>query len=353
MAGRTILHVDMDAFYAAVEQLRRPELRGKPVVVGGDGDPTKRGVVSTASYEARAYGVHSAMPLRTAYRLCPHAVFLPVDFAAYREVSERMHAILRDTGARVQSMGFDEAFLDVSDLPESGEAIARAIRRRIADELHLTASVGVGPNRLVAKIASNLQKPDGLTVITEAQVQRRLAPLPVTVLWGVGPKTAAALRERFEVRTVGDLAGLALESLQGAFGAHHGAQLYRVARGLDDSPVETEWEPKSLSRERTFQVDLRRADTIRQEIARLAREVAADLRDGGHRAATITLKVRLVPFHTVTRAQTLPAPVDDADTLVATATALLTRVTLDRPVRLLGVRASKFAPAAGRGVSGA
>lgn len=351
MAGRTILHVDMDAFYAAVEQLRRPELRGKPVVVGGDGDPTKRGVVSTASYEARAFGVHSAMPLRTAYRLCPHAVFLPVDFAAYREVSDRMHAILRDTGALVQSMGFDEAFLDVSDLPASGEAIAREIRRRIAEELHLTASVGVGPNRLIAKIASNLQKPDGLTVITETQVERRLAPLPVTVLWGVGPKTGAALLERFRVRTVGDLAAIALEDLQAAFGANHGEHLYRVARGVDDSPVETEWEPKSLSRERTFQVDLKRLETIREEVARLAREVAADLRDEGYRAATITVKVRLVPFHTLTRARTLPAPIDDDDTLVATATGLLQRVTLDRPVRLLGVRASKFAPAAGPGNS--
>ena len=344
--ARTILHVDMDAFYAAVEQLRRPELRGKPVVVGGDGDHTKRGVVSTASYEARAYGIHSAMPLRTAYRLCPHAVFLAVDFKAYREVSERMHTILRATGARVQSMGFDEAFLDVSDRPESGEAIAREIRRRIRDELHLTASVGVGPNRLVAKIASNLDKPDGLTVIAEADVEARLAPLPATVLWGVGPKTGAALLARFKVRTVGDLAKVALEDLAEAYGPNHGHHLYRVARGLDDSPVETEWEPKSLSRERTFQVDLRRLETVRQEITRLASEVAVDLRNEGYRAATITLKVRFATFRTITRARTLPAPIDDDETLVKTAVDLLERVTLDRPVRLLGVRAAKFSPSA-------
>jgi DNA polymerase-4 len=344
MDSRTILHVDMDAFFAAVEQLRRPELRGKPVVVGGDGDPSKRGVVSTASYEARAYGIHSAMPLRTAYRLCPHAIFLPVDFAAYREVSERMHAILRATGARVQSMGFDEAFLDVTDLPESGEAIAREIRRRIAEDLHLTASVGVGPNRLVAKIASNLDKPDGLTVIPEVEVEARLAPLPATVLWGVGPKTSAALLEHFKVRTVGDLTSVPLEALQEAYGPHHGAHLHRIARGLDDSPVETEWEPKSLSRERTFQVDLRRVDTIRQMITRLAGEVAADLREEGYRAATITLKVRFATFRTLTRSHTLAAPIDDDATITTTAIALLDRVTLDRPVRLLGVRAAKLSP---------
>ncbi len=342
MANRTILHVDMDAFYAAVEQLRRPELRGKPVVVGGDGDPTKRGVVSTASYEARTYGIYSAMPLRTAYRLCPHAVFLAVDFKAYREVSERLHAILRATGARVQSMGFDEAFLDVSDLSESGEAIAREIRRRIRDELHLTASVGVGPNRLVAKIASNLDKPDGLTVIADADVEARLAPLSATVLWGVGPKTAAALLARFKVRTVGDLAKVALEDLAEAYGPNHGQHLYRVARGLDDSPVETEWEPKSLSRERTFQVDLRQTDVIRKEITRLAAEVAADLRGEGYRAANVTLKVRFATFRTVTRVRTLPAAVDDDDTLARIALELLERVTLDRPVRLLGVRAARF-----------
>jgi len=344
MASRTILHVDMDAFYAAVEVLRRPELRGKPVVVGGDGDPSKRGVVSTASYEARTYGIHSAMPLRTAYRLCPQAVFLPVDFTAYRKVSERMHAILRETGARVQSMGFDEAFLDVSDLAESGEVIARGIRRRIADELHLTASVGVGPNRLVAKIASGLDKPDGLTVVPEDQVEARLGPLPATVLWGVGPKTGASLRERFNVRTVGELAAIPLEALQEAYGPHHGAHLYHTARGLDDSPVDTEWEPKSLSRERTFQVDLRRVETIKEVIVRLAGEVAADLREEGYRAATITLKVRFATFRTVTRSRTLPAAIDDDETLVKTAVELLERVTLDRPVRLLGVRAAKFSP---------
>jgi DNA polymerase-4 len=344
MSSRTILHVDMDAFFAAVEQLRRPELRGKPVVVGGDGDPRKRGVVSTASYEARTFGIHSAMPLRTAFRLCPDAVFLPVDFAAYREVSARMHQILRDTGARVESLGLDEAFLDASDLPEAGEAIARGIKARIAAELHLTASVGVGPNKLVAKIASNLRKPDGLTVIAAGEVEARLAPLPVTVLWGVGPKTAAHLERAFKVKTVGDLAAVPDSRLQEEFGPRHGAYLHEIARGIDDSPIVTEWEPKSISRERTFQVDLRRPETIRQMVSRLAAEVAGDLREEGYRAATITLKVRLVPFHTLTRSRTVTSPIDDGAALADIALGLLERVMVDRPVRLLGVRAAKLTP---------
>ncbi len=345
MTGRTILHIDMDAFFAAVEQRRRPELRGKPVVVGGDGDPQKRGVVSTASYEARKFGIHSAMPLRTAYRLCPDAVFLPVDFAAYREVSQSMYAILRDTGARVEPMGLDEACLDATDLPGGGEAVARAIRDRIASELHLTATVGVGPNKLVAKIASGLNKPDGLTVIGADEVGARLGPLPVTVLWGVGPKTAAALKERFAVETVADLAALSLEQLQDAYGPNQGAHLHHISRGQDDRPIVTEWEPSSLSRERTFQVDLRRPETIREMLGRIAADVAADLRSEGYKTANVTLKIRFATFETFTRSKTLPEAVDDDATITRTAIDLLDRVTINRPVRLLGVRAAKLSPA--------
>ncbi len=345
MASRTILHVDMDAFFAAVEQLRRPELRGRPVVVGGDGDPSKRGVVSTASYEARAYGIHSALPLRTAYKLCPQAVFLPVDFKAYREVSEQMHAILRDTGALVESLGLDEAFLDVSDLPEPGEAIARTIKQRIATELHLTASVGVGPNKLVAKIASGLSKPDGLTVIAAEDVEARLGPMPVIVLWGVGPKTAASLKQAFGVESVGDLTALTAEQLADTYGPRQGAYLHRIARGLDESPVVTEWEPKSLSREHTFQVDLRRPDAIRDMIRRLSGQVATDLKEEGYRTATITLKIRFSTFRTLTRSRTMNTPIDDGVSIAQVALGLLDRVTIDRPVRLLGVRAAKLSPA--------
>lgn len=346
MPGRTILHVDMDAFFAAVEQLRRPELRGRPVVVGGRGDPRQRGVVSTASYEARPFGVHSGLPLRTAYQRCPQAVFLPVDFQAYREVSERMHAILRDTGARVQSLGLDEAFLDVTGLSEPGEAIARAIQERIASELLLTASVGVGPNKLVAKIASGLNKPAGLTVIQERDVEARLTSLPATTLWGVGPKTAERLHQAFGVKTVGDLAGIPEERLQEEYGPRLGAYLHRIARGIDESPVQTEWEPRSVSREHTFQVDLRRLEAMREAVVRLAGRVADDLREQGYRAATVTLKVRFATFRTVSRSLTLPAAIDDRAALAEVAAALLDKVVVDRPVRLLGVRAAKLAPAA-------
>ncbi len=341
-AARTILHVDMDAFYAAIEQRRRPDLRGRPVVVGGQGDPRMRGVVSTASYEARRFGIHSAMPLRTAYRLCPDAAFLPVDMDTYAQMSDRVYAILRETGAPVEPAGLDEAFLDVSDIPESGEAIARRIKNRIARELGLTASIGVGPNKLIAKIASGLRKPDGLTVIAQEEVEARLAPLPVRVLWGVGPKTAAFLRETFGVTTVGDLAVLSEAQLRTAFGGRHGAHLHRVARGIDENPVVTSWERTSLSRERTFQVDIRDPAAIREEVARLAGEVAEDLTQRGYAARTITLKVRFAPFTTVTRSHTVSAPIGDSPALARVALLLLQRLVLDRPVRLLGVRAAKL-----------
>jgi DNA polymerase-4 len=343
MPGRTILHVDMDAFYAAVEQIRRPELRGKPVIVGGDGDPSKRGVVSTASYEARKFGVHSAMPLRTAKKLCPNGIFLAVDFTAYREYSARMHQILRDTGAGVESMGLDEAFLDCTGLADSGAEIARAIKARIADELHLTGSVGVGPNKLIAKVASGMNKPDGLTVIEEDEIAEKLGPLPATVLWGIGPKTAARLKDAFNIETIADLASVSVERLQEVFGPRHGAYLHEIGRGFDDSPVATgDWEPKSISRERTFQVDLRRREAVRTETARIAAEVAGDLRREGYLAANITLKIRLVPFHTLTRSRTIATPVNDDTTISEVALGLLDKVNPDRPVRLLGVRVARL-----------
>jgi DNA polymerase-4 len=286
------------------------------------------------------------MPLRTAYRLCPDAVFVPVDFKAYREVSERMHAILRDTGAQVESLGLDEAFLDCTGLPQSGEATAVQIRARIAAELRLTASVGVGPNKLVAKIASGMNKPDGLTVIPASDVEARLGPLPATVLWGVGAKTAARLRSVFGVETVRDLAAVPEDRLQQEFGPRHGAYLSEIARGVDDSPVVTEWEPKSLSRERTFQVDLRQSEAIRKVLRNLAADVAADLRAEGYSAATITLKIRLVPFSTYTRSRTISVPTDDPEVIGEIAVGLLERMEVNRPVRLLGIRAAKLSPAA-------
>ncbi len=347
---RVILHVDMDAFFAAVEQLRRPELRGKPVVVGGDGNPHRRGVVSTASYEARAYGIHSAMPLRTAFKRCPHAVFLPVDFAAYEEFSGRLRSILREYSPLVEPLSLDEAYVDVSHRAEDPVELARTIKRRIATELGLTASVGIGPNKLLAKIAANMQKPDGLAAIWEEEVEEKLSHLPATVLWGVGPKTAARLREALNVQTVGDLRRVPLEQLQEFLGPHQGEWLYRLCRGEDDSPVVTEWEPKSMSREVTFQVDVRRRETLLRVIRRLGEEVCAEAADGGYLARTVTVKIRYHTFRTHTRSQTLHEPTADRELLLRTATGLLDRFTLDRPVRLVGVRLSNLVPQA-RGVA--
>jgi DNA polymerase IV len=331
----------MDAFFAAIEQLRRPELRGKPVVVGGDGDPTKRGVVSTASYEARVYGVHSAMPLRRAVRACPHAVFLPVDFPAYREVSERLRRLLREYSSLVETVSLDEAFVDISHRDDDPVRLAEKIKDRIRAELGLTASIGVAPNKLLAKIASNLVKPDGLTVIRGPEVEERLQNLPATALWGIGPKTATRLRDAAGVETVGDLRRLSSDTLRKICGQRYGEYLYQVCRGIDDSPVVSEWEPKSYSRETTFQVDVRERAALIQTIRQLSEKVWEEcVRDEGHSVRTVTVKIRLNNFQTGTRARTLPTPTTDQSILVDTAASLLDRFTLDRPVRLVGVRFS-------------
>lgn len=340
MDSRIIFHVDMDAFFAAVEQRRRPELRGKPVVVGGDGNPHRRGVVSTASYEARAFGIHSAMPLRTAYKKCPEAIFLPVDFRAYGDYSRRIMAILREYTLLVEPMSMDEAFLDVSGRTEDPPALAEEVRRRIKEETGLTASIGIGPNKLLAKIASGLRKPDAVTQITAEGAAEMLHGLPATVLWGIGPKTAARLEQAFGVHTVGDLSGITLESLQGLLGDHHGEYLYRVCRGQDDSQIVTAWEPKSMSRELTYQSDARKRDTIIKTLTSLSSEVADDLRAQGYVGRTVTVKIRYHNFQTHTRALTLPEVTGDHQRILQTAVALLDRFTMDRPVRLVGVRVS-------------
>lgn len=342
-APRVILHVDMDAFFSAIEQLRRPELRGRPVVVGGTGDPRSRGVVSTASYEARAYGIHSAMPLRRALRACPHAVFLPVDIAAYREVSERLMRILRDVSPLVEAVSLDEAFVDLSHRGGEAVSVAKEIKARIYAELGLTASIGIGPNRLVAKIASGLAKPDGLTVIAEHEVEPRLRELPATVLWGVGPKTAARLREALGVETVGGLRAVPLGVLQETVGPRHGELLYQACRGIDASPVVTEWIPKSYGRQTTFQVDVCDRDVLVRTVRALGDDAVKECVDeGGYAVRTVTVTVRLHPFETHSRAQTLAEPTRDREALLATAVGLLDRFPLDRPVRLLGVRLSNL-----------
>ncbi len=256
VAMRRILHIDMDAFFSSVEQKRHPELMGKPVIIGGGGDPTKRGVVSTASYEARKFGIHSAMPLRTAYNLCPNAIFLPVDYEEYSRVSKKFKAVLEEFTQTIEDVGIDEVFLDISSINRPPEDIAKEIKKRIKEETDLNCSIGIAPNKLLAKIASDLDKPDGLTIITEEDIEKRIWPLPVRKLWGVGPKTQTYLKEKMGIKTIGELATLPLERLLGEFGQSYGNYLYEASRGIDESLLVTHWEPKSISKETTFQRDI-------------------------------------------------------------------------------------------------
>ena len=337
---RRILHCDMDCFYAAVHVRDDPSLAGKPVVVGGD--PAGRGVVAAASYEARRFGIHSAMPSAQAARLCPGLVFLRPDFARYRRESDLIFAIFRDFTPLVQPASLDEAYLDVSDHLGrwgSATAIAREIRRRVREERGLTVSIGVAPNRLVAKIASDFDKPDGLTVVRPGQVEAFLAPLPVRRLHGVGPATEAALAE-LGVTTVEELRRVPVEELERRFG-RWGEALHRYAHGIDDRAVSIERERKSLGTETTYERDLRDLAAIESQIAELAAEVSESLRKRGLLARTVTVKVRYADFTTVTRGRTFAVAAADAPTLALHATALLRRTEAGRrPVRLLGVTAS-------------
>jgi DNA polymerase-4 len=335
---RRVLHLDMDAFFAAVELLRRPDLRGRPLIIGGRGEPTRRGVVATATYEARKYGVHSAMPLRTAARLCPDAVYLPVDFAAYRAYSARFKAAMRAVTPQFEDRGIDEAFLDLTDVAGESVAIARALKERIRADTGLTCSIGIAPNKLLAKMVSELDKPDGLTVLAPGDLAARLWPLAVRKLPGIGPKTEARLAE-IDVRTIGDLAALAPGALVSAFGRAYGTYLHRASHGLDDAPLVTHWEPKQRSRETTFEEDVGDWQLLARVVAKLAREVAEDLRGEGREARSVGVKLRFGDFRTVTREKTLDAPTRDATVIRKAAFACLGRVVLDRPVRLVGVRA--------------
>ena len=342
MSHRVILHVDMDAFFAAIEQRDRPELRGKPVIVGGT--PEGRGVVSTASYEARRFGVHSAMPAVTARRLCPHGAFLPVDGRKYHAVSEQVMAILARHADLIEQVSVDEAFLDVSDRAtdiQTGERLAEKIKREIRSELKLTASVGVAPNKFLAKLASDLRKPDGLVVIRTDQVKAVLGPLPVGKLWGVGPKTEKRLHD-LGLRTIGDIANTPVERLRDMLGAW-GDVLHELAHGIDERPVEPYREAKSLSAEETFPRDLHETADMRRALARLSKDVAGRLRAEGVKARTVTIKVRFEDFRTITRQTKLGQPTGQEATLRQTAYRLLEGV--DRGgqgLRLLGVRASDF-----------
>jgi DNA polymerase-4 len=334
---RRILHIDMDAFFSSVEEKRRPELVGKPLVVGGDGDPTKRGVVSTASYEARKFGIHSAMPLRTAYKLCPDAIFLPVDYEEYSRVSVKIKTILKEVTPMVEDMGIDEAFLDISSIDRTSDGIAREIKRRIKEEIGLTCSIGIAQNKLLAKIASDLEKPDGLTILTEEDVEKRIWPLPVRKLRGVGPKTETYLKE-IDVKTIGELAALPLEKLVEEFGQSYGNYLYEASRGIDESQLVTHWEPKSISRETTFQRDIDHWQLIAKNLVELIQAVVASMKEEGYRGRTVTVKVRFSDFKTYTRAKSLDQFTDSEPEIRRAAFDCLNRFELKKKVRLIGFR---------------
>lgn len=341
--ARRVLHCDMDCFYAAVHMRDDPALRGRPVVIGGR--PESRGVVAAASYEVRRFGVHSAMPSARAKRLCPEAIFIPPDFRRYSRESEKIFAIYRELTPVVQAVSIDEAYLDVTDHLEAwgtATAVAKEIRRRVREERGLTVSVGVGPNRLIAKIASDFHKPDGLTVVRPHKVQEFLDPLPVRRLHGVGPATERALVE-LGIQTVADLRERPLDGLLDRFGLKHGRMLWEFARGIDDRPVETHSERKSLGTENTYAVDLKDPAEMEEEIGRMAVEVAAGLERRELAACTVTLKVRYADFTTLTRSRTFAFPVCSAPPIAAAARDLLRKTDAPaRPVRLLGVTASNL-----------
>jgi nucleotidyltransferase/DNA polymerase involved in DNA repair len=346
MEARTILHVDMDAFFAAVEEREDPSLRGKPVVVGADPKGGQgRGVVSTANYQARKYGIGSAMPIGEAWRRCPTAVFLPPNGKRYGEASRAIFEIFRRYTELVQGLSVDEAFLDVTGsrrLFGDGPTIARAIKEAIREEQSLTASVGVAPSKYVAKVASDLEKPDGLVVVDPGEEAAFLAPLPIRHLWGAGPKAQQALR-RIGCRTIGDVAALQPEVLERRLGSSMGRHFHRLSRGIDERLVHPGHERKSLGKERTFGEDVADRRVVERRLLGLCEGVAASLRRKGLAGTTVTVKLRFEGFETLTRRRTLDTPVDTVEALWPAARELFRAV--DRPkrkVRLIGVTVSGF-----------
>ena len=331
----------MDAFFAAVEQRDRPELRGRPVVVGGD--PDRRGVVAAASYEARRFGVRSAMPAARARRLCPNAAFLAPDLERYRAISEEIHDIFRQVSDRVEPLGLDEAFLDVTanhlGEPSAGR-VARWLRRRIRSDVGLVASAGVGPNKFVAKVASAQSKPDGLLVVTPEAVESFVGSLPVERLWGVGPATARRLRN-MGLRRARDVRRVPPGLLETALG-HLGPVLHRLSHGVDPRPVAPTRPPRCRSAETTFGEDLNDLDALVNVTARLARRVAQSLARERRSGRTVTVKVRYADFETITRSRTLAEPTDEESRISGCAVRLLRSATEAgrRPLRLVGVSVS-------------
>jgi DNA polymerase-4 len=352
----SIVHLDLDAFFAAVEVLEHPDLAGKPLLIGGR--PEDRGVVATASYEARAFGAHSAMPMSRALALCPDAIVLPTRHDVYRDYSRRVMSVVSEASPVVEQVSIDEAYLDLTDQvtawAETVEA-ARSLQRRIKEEIGLTSSLGVATNKLVAKVASDRDKPGGLTVVPPGEEATFLAPLPVRALWGVGPVTAEKLAE-MGVTTVAELAQVPEGALRDRFG-RNGAVMARMARGVDQRPVTTEHEIKSVSQERTFSRDLVHPDALRQQLWAMSQGVARRLKRKELAAETVAIKLRYSDFTTLSRQMRLSVPTDDEREIYRAALALLRRAwgrggrSSDRPpkpVRLLGVAGRGLVPPVGQ-----
>jgi DNA polymerase-4 len=361
---RCIAHLDMDAFYASVELLRYPQLRGQPLVIGGrrvaipgavDGgelqfaqlrDYRGRGVVTTATYEARALGVHSGMGLMTAGRLAPDAILLPTDFAAYRHYSGRFKMAVASLAPQIEDRGIDEIYIDLTAHRDEPTLIARRIKEAVRSMTGLSCSIGIASNKLLAKMASEFDKPDGLTLLRPADLVDRVWPLPPSKINGIGPKSAQRL-SGLGIHSIGDLARADLGLLQQQFGPHYAAWLNAVAHGNDDRPIITEAERKSVSRETTFERDLHpRQDRseLTEVLVALCQRVAADLEALGVRGRTVGIKLRYDDFHTLTRDHTLQEPIGEADALLAASRECLRRAPLERPLRLLGVRVSALVP---------
>lgn len=338
---RSIIHLDMDAFYPAVEALDKPELKGKPVIVGG---AKERGVVSSASYEARRFGVHSAQPIATAIRLCPGGIFMPVRMSRYKEVSRQVFEIFHCFTPLVEPLSIDEAFLDLTGserLMGQTREIAKKIKETVLKKTGLTVSAGVASSKFVAKIASDIDKPDGLTVVPHDRVRDFLDPLPVKKMWGVGKITQQALA-RLNVKTFKDLRQIPVEILEINFGKH-GAAMHLLSMGIDERDVEPEREVKSIGHEQTFMKDILNPDQAKREILSLANRVALRMRREEVRGSTVSLKVKYSDFTQITRAATLPEPTDDSAEIYSTCCLLLKKTAVGkRPVRLLGISLSQF-----------
>jgi DNA polymerase-4 len=366
MAERRIAHLDMDAFYASVELLRYPELKGLPVVIGGrrsqqpitlkDGtrqfarlrDYVGRGVLTTSTYEARALGVFSGMGTMKAAKLAPDAIILPVDFDAYRHYSRRFKVAVATIAPLIEDRGIDEIYIDLTDIPEDSLSLAQRIKQAVREATGLTCSIGITPNKLLSKICSDLQKPDGITILGMEDISTRIWPLPVKKVNGIGPKASEKLIS-LGIQTIGELADTPPEVLQANFGHSYAAWLHDAARGIDDRPVVTYSEPKSISRETTFERDLHpKLDkaTLTEVFTSLCIRVSEDLKRKGYRGRTIGLKLRYEDFSTVTRDTSLTIATDDPVLIRKTAGECLKRVSLDKRLRLLGVRVCNLTSAA-------